>query len=168
MNCARAICYDEAVYPDPHTYDPTRFLDQDGRIDPSVKAPETRIFGSGRRYGFLCYAHQLLEHLLQQDLSWTPSSDPDVVSHHRACSRYVRYPPPCRRQWAPKNPRGQIPQRPYTVSLWDWRRNGIDLLTTNNWALRHAMPFECIVKPRSEKAAKLIYDGFSTIAENRR
>lgn len=52
MNCTRAICYDEAVYPDPHTYDPTRFLDKDGRIDPAAKAPdpEARIFGSGRRY----------------------------------------------------------------------------------------------------------------------
>lgn len=45
----RAICYDEAVYPDPHTYDPTRFLDKDGRLDSSVKAPESRVFGSGRR-----------------------------------------------------------------------------------------------------------------------
>jgi cytochrome P450 len=46
----RAICYDESVYPEPHTYDPTRFLDKDGKIDQSVKAPEARIFGSGRRY----------------------------------------------------------------------------------------------------------------------
>ena len=45
----RAICYDETIYPDPYTYDPTRFLDQDGQIDPSVLAPESRIFGSGRR-----------------------------------------------------------------------------------------------------------------------
>ena len=49
-NCIRAICYDETVYPDPHTYDPTRFLDKDGKLDPSVKDPEVRVFGSGRRY----------------------------------------------------------------------------------------------------------------------
>lgn len=46
---ARAICHDEAVYPDPHTYDPTRFLDKGGQIDSSITAPESRIFGSGRR-----------------------------------------------------------------------------------------------------------------------
>ena len=51
------MCYDETVYPDPHTYDPTRFLDKDGKIDPSVKAPETMIFGTGRRYECSHYAH---------------------------------------------------------------------------------------------------------------
>ena len=38
------------MYPDPHTYDPTRFLDKEGKLDPSVKDPEVRVFGSGRRY----------------------------------------------------------------------------------------------------------------------
>jgi len=45
----RAICYDETVYPAPHTYDPERFL-KDGKLDRSVKDPEDRIFGTGRRY----------------------------------------------------------------------------------------------------------------------
>jgi hypothetical protein len=45
----RAICYDEAVYPAPQTYDPERFL-KGGVLDSSVKDPEERIFGSGRRY----------------------------------------------------------------------------------------------------------------------
>ena len=49
-NRIRAICYDETVYPDPHKYDPARFLDKEGKIDPSVKAPETMVFGTGRRY----------------------------------------------------------------------------------------------------------------------
>jgi hypothetical protein len=48
-NC-RAICYDEVTYPEPHTYNPARFLDENGRIDPFVKDPEARVFGSGRRY----------------------------------------------------------------------------------------------------------------------
>ena len=56
-NRIRAMCYDETVYPDPHKYDPTRFLDKDGKIDPSVKAPETMIFGTGRRYECSHYAH---------------------------------------------------------------------------------------------------------------
>ena len=46
----RAICHDEAAYPEPHTYNPARFLDEYGNIDPSVKDPEARVFGSGRRY----------------------------------------------------------------------------------------------------------------------
>ena len=45
----RAVCYDETVYPEPFTYDPERFL-KDGRLDRSVKDPEDRIFGTGRRY----------------------------------------------------------------------------------------------------------------------
>ena len=49
-NLSRVICYDQVAYPEPHTYNPSRFLDKNGRIDPSVKDPEVRIFGSGRRY----------------------------------------------------------------------------------------------------------------------
>jgi len=45
----RAICYDETVYPAPHTYDPERFL-KNGKLNRSVKDPEDRIFGTGRRY----------------------------------------------------------------------------------------------------------------------
>ncbi|KAF9648948.1 cytochrome P450 [Thelephora ganbajun] len=43
------ICHDEKVYPDPELFNPGRFLGKDGKIDPSVKDPEARIFGSGRR-----------------------------------------------------------------------------------------------------------------------
>ena len=47
----RAVCYNETVYPAPHTYDPERFL-KDGRLtNPGAGDPEERIFGSGRRYG---------------------------------------------------------------------------------------------------------------------
>ena len=58
----RAICYDESAYPEPHAYNPARFLDKSGRIDPSVKALEVRVFDSGRRYRFPHYAYQLLEY----------------------------------------------------------------------------------------------------------
>ena len=44
----RAVCYNETVFPAPHTYDPERFL-KDGKLDSSVMDPEERIFGSGRR-----------------------------------------------------------------------------------------------------------------------
>lgn len=43
-----AMFYDESTYPAPHTYDPERFL-KGGKIDPSVRDPEERVFGSGRR-----------------------------------------------------------------------------------------------------------------------
>jgi len=42
------ICYDEDVYPNPQIYDPERFL-KDGKLDRSVKDPEDRVFGAGRR-----------------------------------------------------------------------------------------------------------------------
>ena len=40
----RAICYDETVFPAPHTYDPERFL-KDGKLNSSVMDPEERTFG---------------------------------------------------------------------------------------------------------------------------
>ena len=49
--CCRAICYNETVYPEPQTYDPERFL-KNGRLDSSVRDPEERVFGTGRRYVF--------------------------------------------------------------------------------------------------------------------
>ena len=45
----RAMFYDESIYPMPYTYDPERYL-KNGQLDPSVKDPEERVFGSGRRY----------------------------------------------------------------------------------------------------------------------
>ena len=44
----RAVCYNETVFPAPHTYDPERFL-KGGKVDRSVMDPEESVFGSGRR-----------------------------------------------------------------------------------------------------------------------
>ena len=65
----RAVCYNEAVFPAPHTYDPERFL-KDRKLNSPVTDPEERIFGSGR-----CLAlspgedHSLMLHSRPQDLS---------------------------------------------------------------------------------------------------
>lgn len=45
----RGIFHDEAVYPDSHSFNPDRFLTEDGRLNPLVPDPEHRVFGSGRR-----------------------------------------------------------------------------------------------------------------------
>ncbi|KAJ7483546.1 cytochrome P450 [Mycena latifolia] len=45
---AWAIVNDEEIYPDPHTFKPERFL-RDGKLNPSVRDPETAAFGFGRR-----------------------------------------------------------------------------------------------------------------------
>ena len=45
----RAMLRNESVYPDPHTFNPGRFL-KDGQINPDVKDPEQTAFGYGRRY----------------------------------------------------------------------------------------------------------------------
>ena len=43
-----AIFHDPVVYPEPYRFNPERFL-KDGKLDPSVKDPEDRVFGSARR-----------------------------------------------------------------------------------------------------------------------
>ena len=50
---SRGICHDEKVYSDPETFNPDRFLGPDGKIDASIKDPEVRIFGSGRRWAYM-------------------------------------------------------------------------------------------------------------------
>ena len=46
---SRAMFRDESVYPDPHAFNPDRFL-KDGQINPDVRNPEEMgVFGWGRR-----------------------------------------------------------------------------------------------------------------------
>ena len=43
------MLHDENVYPDPMTFKPERFLDENGNIDLSVQNPSVASFGFGRR-----------------------------------------------------------------------------------------------------------------------
>jgi len=43
------MLHNESVYPDPHTFNPNRFL-KDGQNNPEVKDPDQITFGYGRRY----------------------------------------------------------------------------------------------------------------------
>ncbi|KAI0774838.1 cytochrome P450, partial [Trametes elegans] len=43
------ILHDEKRYRDPSVFDPDRFLDMDGALDPTVSDPEDVAFGFGRR-----------------------------------------------------------------------------------------------------------------------
>ena len=43
-------CSAMSPYPEPEKFDPERFL-KDGKIDSSVRDPEERVFGAGRRCG---------------------------------------------------------------------------------------------------------------------
>ena len=43
-----SLFYDPSVYPEPHIFNPERFL-KDGKLNPSVRDPEDRVFGSSRR-----------------------------------------------------------------------------------------------------------------------
>lgn len=36
-------------FPDPETFNPERYLDKDGSIDPNVRDPRDIVFGFGRR-----------------------------------------------------------------------------------------------------------------------
>jgi cytochrome P450 len=43
-----AVFHDPVMYPEPHVFIPERFL-KDGKLDPSVRNPDDRVFGSARR-----------------------------------------------------------------------------------------------------------------------
>jgi len=43
-----AVFRNPAVYPEPHIFNPERFL-KDGKLDHTVEDPENRVFGSARR-----------------------------------------------------------------------------------------------------------------------
>ena len=114
-----------------------------------------------RRPGFLVQAEGMnvqtlrsVANTLLQDLSRTSFRSPDVASHHRAYSCHVRHPPSGRRCWTSEDPRSQVFQDHCSVSLPLRRWNRAHM----KFRPRNAMPFECVVKPRSEKAIKLIYD----------
>ena len=62
----REMTHDEAIYPSPFTFDPSRFL-KDGRLSDTIQDPRSMFFGFGRRY---------TSHLFQQlALSLTDASN---------------------------------------------------------------------------------------------
>ena len=88
----RGIFHDEAVYPESHKFNPDRFLNKDGKIDPSVPDPEHRVYGSGRRFALgslIGSSHFLTE--IWQDLPGSVLCDKGCVYHHHEGSGDVRY-----------------------------------------------------------------------------
>ena len=57
----RAMFHDENIYPDPFSFDPTRFLDTEGRLDPSIPHPNLIDFGFGRRYVFKLFSQDFIQ-----------------------------------------------------------------------------------------------------------
>lgn len=124
----RAVCYDETVYPAPHTYDPERFL-KDGKLDRSVKDPEDRIFGSGRRYDPAPCHPSLTLHANDflcgwQDMSRKVARSPELVSQHFFHTRSVRSRGPSRREARTQVPRNSHPVR-HPFFFWRTRQRRV-------------------------------------------
>jgi hypothetical protein len=45
----RAIMHNPEDYPNPETFNPSRYLTLEGKLDPSIRDPRTACFGFGRR-----------------------------------------------------------------------------------------------------------------------
>lgn len=45
----RAMLHDERKYPQPSHFDPERYLDEDGSLNPDAPSPAEAVFGFGRR-----------------------------------------------------------------------------------------------------------------------
>ncbi len=45
----RSVCHDEELYPEPGEFKPERHLDDEGKLDATVKDPRDLTFGFGRR-----------------------------------------------------------------------------------------------------------------------
>ena len=158
----RGIFHDEEVYPDPHAFNPDRFLTEDGQIDPSVPDPEQRVFGSGRRLVLTVsiksphFLTGIMTGFVRADslrLRWCLFLSRGFLRSSTFCLRWMRtgslrFPG----RSSPKISSGTQKRR---ISL------AADITTKvsypNPFYLdSHPMPFECIVKPRSEKSTTLI------------
>src|ERR1700761_4136936 len=45
----RGMTHDEAMYPSPHIFDPSRYM-KDGKVSSDIRDPRSMFFGFGRRY----------------------------------------------------------------------------------------------------------------------
>ncbi|KAF9784339.1 cytochrome P450 [Thelephora terrestris] len=112
-----ALFRDPVAYPEPHRFNPERFL-KDGKLDSSVRDPDDRVFGSGRR---ICpgkpFANRAIFLRIATILA-TFDIEPGV------------------------NEKGEVESK----------------VRFEEGIVRHPVPFNCLVKPRSEAALRLVRD----------
>lgn len=156
--CCRAVFHDEAVYPNSHAFVPDRFLKEDGQLDPSVLDPESRVFGSGRRLvTALSIKVRVFSLRPRQDLPGPTFCGQSGA--HLCCEdpSDLRYFTSGGREWETSATPGGVHQRPCLVRTEVTASITTDISYPNpSYSNSHPLPFECIVKPRSEQATILI------------
>ena len=160
----RAIFHDEEVYPDPHAFNPDRFLTEDGQIDPSVPDPEHRVFGSGRRLASAVsiYKSTLPDRSLIRICPGRHFALKVVfIAIARILATLDILP------LVDENGKPRVPQAAFTQELiWYANRHVLFCPEHQNCGVlsnllsfhlnSHPMPFECTVKPRSDKSMMLV------------
>ena len=156
----RGIFHDETVYPDSHAFNPGRFLTEDGKIDPSVPDPEQRVFGSGRRLVSTvstkspCFLTGITTGFARVDSSQSKLCLSPLRRFLPSSTFHLR--------WMRTGGLG-FPRRSSRKTLSGTQKRRIPLAITTKvsystpfYLNSHPVPFDCIVKPRSDKSAVLI------------
>ena len=129
----RGILHDDSRYPNPETFDPTRFLDANGQLDPNAPDPTEASFGFGRR---ICPGR----HFAMESL-WI------TIAYMLATVKLEK----------PLDETGKViePSGEYTPGLIRWVPPTFAFQNTDN-TYSYPVPFKASFKPRSPAAYDLI------------
>ncbi|KAE9394831.1 cytochrome P450 [Gymnopus androsaceus JB14] len=130
-----SILHNEEHYPEPKLFNPSRFLDAEGKLNPSIKDPATAAFRFGRRACMSTLAFNPGKHIAVTSL-WI------VVASILACYTIE---PELDENGEPIKPKGEC-----MMSFLIGKRGRMTEWCSGPTLLNHPLPFKCRFVPRSK------------------